>query len=193
MNSTINLLDMAQQANHAAPMELIRLGADELPVIPFTTEVVSTKVHYCNEDEIHDYVRCNEPDCVLCSIGRKQDERLLLPVYQPTLKAIGVLPITPSMKPFALLPQLLEVLQRQERQVLFISRQGMTKFTVTTSALLEGMDDGASQIKKFKEKIESESVDLVSAFNRLSNKQLATVPGIAETLRLKGFDPDEIS
>jgi hypothetical protein len=191
-SSTINLLDMAQQTDYLSHLEFIRLGADELPVIPFTTDVSSTKIHYCNEDEIRGYVQCNEPDCILCLIGRKQDERFLLPVYLPTQGTVGVLPISPSLQPFALLPQMLEVLQKEEQQVIFIRREGMTKFHVTTSPLTEGADTGETHIKAFLEKMESVTVDLTAVFNRLSNKQLAAVPSIAENLRLKGINPDDL-
>jgi hypothetical protein len=190
---SINLLDLAQQADHHAPLELIRLGGDELPLIPFTTDVVPVKVHYCPEDEVRGYVQCNEADCILCRIGRKQDERYLLPAYLPTLKTVGVLPISPNMQPFALLPQLLEALQVKEaRIVVFVRKLEWTKFTVTTAPLAITVDAGEPVIKAFMEKLDAGVVDLRSVFNRLSNSQLAAVAPIAETMRLKGLDPDAI-
>lgn len=186
---TINLLDLARQAEHPSQLELIRLDNDELPVIPFTVDVLRVNVHYCREDEIKGYVRCNEPNCVLCKIGRNPDERLLLPVYLPTVKTVSILPITPAMRPFALLPQLLEILQKEDFPVIFIRRENMTRFTVTTSPLAEGMDAGETHIKAFLETMESGAVDLKSVYNRLGNNQLMAVPSIADTLRLKGIDP----
>ncbi len=84
MNNVVNLLDLVANESVESPPEVIRLGSDETAIIPFTPHSMSVDLHYCQETEINGYVVCNGPDCVLCRIGRKKDQRLLLPVYLPT-------------------------------------------------------------------------------------------------------------
>jgi hypothetical protein len=193
--NTINLMELGQQNVGESRLDLIRLNNDELALIPFTTDVVPVTVHYCPDDEIHGYVRCNGADCVLCRVGRKPDERYLFPVYVPAIRSVGVLPVSRSMQPHALLPQLLDVIQNSGHPapiVLFIRREGMAKFFVTSGPLQDGVDSGDAKIKIFLERMREGSIDLQSVFNRLSNKQLAAVASISDSLRLKGIDPDAI-
>jgi hypothetical protein len=191
-NNTVNLLDMAKEQRTSTQAELVRINADEIPVVLFTLDATTTSIHFCQEDEIYGYVGCNGPDCILCRIGRKQDQRHLLAAYLPTHKSVGILPISPSMQPHALLPQLLDIFENNLNQVIFIKREGMTKYTVTTSPLTDSVDKGEAIVKDFVEKMESGETDITSVYNRLSNKQLASVPAISETLKLKGVNPDDI-
>ena len=87
-----------------APIALVRINNDETAMIPFTSQGIIVKIHYCDDPEIQGYVRCNGDNCLLCRIGRNQDERLLLPIYVPASRSICVLAISPSSRPGAPAP-----------------------------------------------------------------------------------------
>ena len=86
---TVNLLDVVANESMEQTHDLVRLGYDEIAIIPFTAEGQKVDIHYCPETEINSYVVCNGPDCVLCRIGRKRDQRMLLPVYVPAAGCVG--------------------------------------------------------------------------------------------------------
>jgi hypothetical protein len=132
-----------------APIPLIRIDENEIALIPFSTEVILVHLHYCSEAEIQGYVRCNDTDCLLCRLGRKREDRYLLPVYAPTSRSVGVLAISPSSRPGALRPQLMPSLRSGRRVVWLIRRLDRVAFCVTTSDLRDGIDDGAEVIADF--------------------------------------------
>ncbi len=114
----------ADTARAPAALGEVRLDANGKILIPFTTSVVETQVHYLGYPSIRGYVRCNGPDCALCRIGRRPDERDLLPVYGVIGKRVGVLPVSPSMRPGALRTQVLPVLrQLQDQRLVTIVRR----------------------------------------------------------------------
>ena len=146
----VNLLDVMESESVESPLEVIRLGYNETAIIPFTAEGQGVDVHYCPESEINSYVICNDSDCVLCRIGRKRDQRLLLPVYQPAAGCVGVLPVSRSLRPFALLPQISNVLKVEKPMVMFLTREG-GKYSVSTVELQEDVDGGEKAIRRFLE------------------------------------------
>ena len=93
-------------------MAVIRLDQNQRFLVPFTTMMSRTFLHYLTFPAIRGYVQCNGADCLLCRVGRQQDERDLWPVYDVLDKAVGVLPISPSQRPHALRPLLMPVLRR---------------------------------------------------------------------------------
>ena len=165
-------------------LERVKLDENETALVLFTTEGESAAVHYCDEHEIRGYVLCAEDRCILCRIGRKREDRRLLPVYLPTSYQVAVLSIGTSLRPNALLPQIASILQAEKPLVAFVTRHG-PKFTVSTSELPEDADAGELTIQEFLE--HADNVELTSIFQRLDNSQLASVPGIAEMARLKGI------
>jgi hypothetical protein len=187
----VNLFDICQESDPgdaADTLQVVRLQADEVAVVPFTSEVTLARVHYCDEPEIRGYAHCNGADCVLCRAGRRVEERLLLPVYVPASRGIGVLPITRSCRPGALLPQVLPALRSGKRVVLLISRPDRARYHVGTVELSEGMEDGAACIKAFTRLWEARQIDLASVFPRHDNRDLAAIPAIQTMLRYKGGD-----
>src|SRR5262249_49466669 len=84
-----------------ASLAEIRLDQNERLVAPFTTSVVEAVVHYLDYPSLRGYVRCNGPDCLLCKIGRQPDTRDLLPVYDVVSRAVGVLAVSPNLRPAA--------------------------------------------------------------------------------------------
>ena len=182
----VNLLDVAASESVESPLQLIRLSADESAIIPFTAESESIDLHYCPETEINGYVVCNGPDCVLCRIGRRRDQRLLLPVYQPTAGCVGILPVSRSLRPFALLPQISNVLKTEKPLVMFVTFEKF-KYKVSTGELQEDVDGGEKAIRRFLEDYADGDLNLTSVYPTIDNEQLSNVEEIGRMMKLKGI------
>src|SRR5262249_19640382 len=138
--------------------EELRLDANERLAIPFTTSVEEVAVHYLDYPSLRGYVRCHGTGCLLCRIGRQPDVRDLLPVYHVIGQARAVLPISPTLPPQALKPQLLPALQRLkagERVLLALRKIDKLRYSVTTLPLTDDADDGADQVADFLGRVES--------------------------------------
>jgi hypothetical protein len=191
MANCINLIERwahETQPNEGAALQLVRLDANETVLVPFTSDAAEAQIHYCEEPEIRGYVLCNGADCALCRAGRKAEGRMLLPVYLPAGEAVGVLPVSGSVRPGSLRPQLLPVLRSGKPMALLVSKPDRAKFTVSSRELTEGMDDGAQVIAAFRTRFEAGEVDLTAVYPRLDNAILAEVPGVAKMLRFKGVN-----
>ena len=186
MKNPINILDALQQETPST-LELIKINESEIALIPFTSTGESADLHYCSESEISSYVHCLGEGCLLCQIGRKKDARLLLPVYLPTTNTVGVLSLSRSLRPFALLPQLGPILQASEPKVVFVRREGGSKFIVSTRDLTDDMERGEEQIRQFQQDSEAGLITLRSVYPSLHNHQLAQVTEIAALMILKGI------
>ncbi|MFO7761689.1 MAG: hypothetical protein R6V20_08780 [Desulfobia sp.] len=185
-STKVDLLELAANDAMEPELEVVRLGQDEKAIILFSSETETIDIHFCSESEINGYTVCNGPGCVLCRIGRKKDQRLLLPVYLPAEGQIGVLPVSRSRRPFALLPQLLNVLKAETPLVMFVSRNG-AKYSVSTSELGKDIDGGEATIKQFQEDYEAGRKDLTSVYPKIDNDQLAGIEEIARMMTLKGI------
>ena len=186
MSNKVNLLDLAAAESVESLLEVVRLGSDETAIILFTADSEAVDLHYCSETEINSYVVCNGPDCVLCRIGRKRDQRLLLPVYLPAAGCVGILPVSRSLRPFALLPQISNVLKAEKPMVMFVTREG-AKYTVSTAELQKDVDGGEAAIKRFLDDYEAGLHDLSAVYPRIDNEQLASVEEIGRMMALKGI------
>jgi hypothetical protein len=171
-----------------APISLIRIDENEIPLIPFSTEVIKVQLHYCKEAEIQGYVRCNGTNCLLCRVGRKQEDRFLLPVYDSTSRSVCVLAISSSSRPGALRPQLMPSLRSDRRVVWLIRRIDRVSFRVTTVDLRDDIDDGAEIIADFVRRWKAGRVDLKAVYQRLDDRDLAEVPGVASIMKIKGIE-----
>ncbi len=191
-SNKVNLLDVATGETTESLLEVIRLGNDETAIIPFTADSEAVDLHYCPETEINSYVTCNGPDCVLCRIGRKRDQRLLLPIYLPTAGCIGILPVSRSLRPFALLPQISNVLKAEKAMVMFVTREGR-KYAVSTTELQKDVDGGETAIKHFLDDYKAGRHDLTSVYPHIDNEQLASVEEIARMMTLKGIDKNGVN
>lgn len=180
----INILDIGAPPV-LAQLERVRVSDNEIAVIPFTTDAQRIDLHYCEEAEINDYVPCNGASCVLCTIGRKAEERILMPVYLPTAGAVGVLPVPPSLRPHALLPQLVNAMKATKLVVVFVKRD-KRKYVVSLADLKADTDSGAERIREFMQEDEANHIDLSSVYTRIDNDQLAGITEIAGMLALKG-------
>ena len=186
-HNKVNLLDVAAAEPGESLLEVVRLGSDETAIIPFTADSEAVDLHYCSETEINSYVICNGPDCVLCRIGRKRDQRLLLPVYLPASGNVGILPVSRSLRPFALLPQISNVLKADKPMVMFVTRDG-AKYIVSTAELQKDVDGGEAAIRRFLDGYEAGLYDLTSVYPRIDNEQLAAVEEIGRMMALKRVD-----
>lgn len=184
-----DIVEFAQQLSQALPAALgvVRLDeGNETAVIPFTRAFGEATLHYCREEDLSGYLHCNGEGCLLCRTGRRSEKRLLFPVYVPDFQSVGVLPVSLSNRPKALLPQLAAALSKPEASVLFILREGML-FAVTAAPLKPGCDDGAEVITNFVAEFEAGKLALDSVFPRVSNEHLARIPAIARRAQLKGL------
>lgn len=191
-SNTVNLFDVAALESIESSLELVRLGNSETAFIPFTAASTAVNIHYCSDTEINSYVICNDLDCVLCKIGRNQDQRLLLPVYLPAAGCVGILPVSRSLRPFALLPQVLNVLKAGKPTVMFVTREG-GKYTVSTTELQKDVDGGEAVIKSFVEEYDAGLHDLTAVYARIDNEQLSNVEEIGRMMALKGITCDASS
>ena len=165
---------------------IVTRGNDETAIIPFTADSEGIDLHYCSETEINSYVVCNGPDCVLCKIGRRKEERLLLPVYLPASGCVGILPVSRSLRPYALLPQISNVLKSDTLMVMFVIRE-VGKYMISTKSLEKDMDGGELQIKEFLEDYAAGSINLIDLYPKIDNEQLLGVDGIQKMAALKGI------
>jgi len=184
-SNKVNLLDVVAAETAESLIEVVRLGPDETAIIPFTADSEAVDLHYCSETEINSYVICNGIDCVLCRIGRKRDQRLLLPVYLPAAGCVGILPVSRSLRPFALLPQISNVLKAGKPMVMFVTREG-AKYTVSTAELQNDVDGGEAATRRFLDDYEAGIHILVAVYPRIDNEQLASVEEISRMMSLKG-------
>jgi hypothetical protein len=189
VNNNVNLLDHwgpdGGDEPHQ-PLEIVRLDANQTAVVLFTDNATSVKLHYCDETEVHGYIRCNGESCVLCQAGKSADERVLLPVLVLATQRIGVLPISPASRPGSLRPQIMPALNADKRVALLISKPDRMSYRVTTAELAADMDDGAAVIKEFVERHEAGKVDLAAVYVQMDNRDMEALPGIAMMLKLRG-------
>ena len=189
-SNVVDLLSLSENGATSQTLELIKIGEDDSLIVPFTARSVETVVHFCKETEINGYVCCNGDGCVLCRIGKKQEPRLLLPVYVPMERLVKVLPLSRSFRPGALLPQILNVLKAETRSVVIVSRQNM-RYVVATRILPDDADDGATQIRSFLEEWDAGRVDLTAVYQRIDNGHLAVCEGISQAMRVLGIKDDK--
>ena len=189
MATKIDLLTEFEAASSLdrTALERVRLDASEIAIIPFTTEAEGLDLHYCKEPDLTDYVACNGKNCVLCQIGRAKTTRHLLPVFLPASGIIGVLPVSPSLRPRSLWPQLAQALKDGSRKAVFVSRVQGDSYTVTAVPLQDDVEDGTDAIKLFLDKYKNGLIKLDSVFPKATNEQLAAIPEIDRMLKLRGI------
>jgi hypothetical protein len=188
----LELWDTEALDNSVGSLSAIRLDQNERLVIPFTTSLVRKELHYLSFAAVQGYVLCNGPDCLLCRVGRQQDVRDLLPVYDVLDRAVGVLAIGPNQRPHALRPAIAPVLRRVARGegplLLTLCKQGY-KYVAGAQPLPAGADDGAAAIRDFRDRFEAGMVDLTAAFQRLANEDLAAIDEVKNLMTAKGITP----
>jgi hypothetical protein len=176
----------AGPANVAA----VRVDGNEKLLILFTTSMARVRLHFLDAAALRSFVHCAGGDCLLCRAGRQTETRDLLPVYDAVAQAVAVLPVSPSLRPQALRPQLAPALRQVKdgaRLVLSVRKVDNVRFAVGTFPLPDDADDGADKIGAFVEQINAGTIDLGAAFPRLGAEELAAIPEVASALRMKGI------
>jgi hypothetical protein len=176
-------------------LELFRIGQDEKAGVIFTTKHQTIETHYCSEIEIASYIVCNEGpsgnDCILCDIGKRKVNMLLFPIYSYDSGKIEVLSVTNSLRPYALLPQIQNVLDANKMRVIFLSRDN-NKYAISVNKLSkERRKIIGETIKLFTKSWESQEIDLSSVYKRFKNSTLAKCHEIYQKLELKGIVADK--
>jgi len=171
-------------------LDCIRVGSDEVVVVPFTQCADQVDLHFMKGPEFNGYTLCNGSGCPACMAGISIISRFLFPVYDPTEGRVRVLPVPSSKSPHSLLPQLHRETIRGERVAIFINRADNQKYVVTSAALPEDARDGADEISEFLKKFESGEIDLTSVFPKIDNATMAALPSISRKLELKGIKVD---
>jgi hypothetical protein len=179
------LKEWADESSDA--LSLVRLDNNETIIILFTSDGHRVRLHYLGDTEFEGYVQCNGEGCLLCRIGRSQDERDLLPVYVPVSRSIGVLAISTSSRPGALRPQLLPILRSPRRMAVTIRRKDRVKYEVNTVELRPDVDDGGDLIAEYERRWDADQVDLTVVYPRRENRDLAEFSSVAAMMKVKGI------
>jgi len=172
-----------------AGLDEIRLDGNERLVIPFTPSVVEVQTHYVDYTSVRGYVRCTGDGCLLCRTGRHLEVRDLLPVFDTVTQAVGVLAVTPNMRPHALRPQLIPVLRQLHENrpvVVGIRKVDRMRYVVALLNPAEEVTDGAREIKEFLDRFNRGEIDLAAVYPRLANEDLAAIPEVLKQMRLRG-------
>jgi hypothetical protein len=187
--SMFNLLDQALAGGNAADqnkLSLLHLDENQRAIVIFTAQCPSVTLHWV-DGECRGFFVCNEKDCIACRAGRKSDKKFLLPVYDPATRSVMVLPVGMSMRPHALLPQLVPVLQCGTPMVTLINSLGARtgRYKVESSPVPKDMD--AAPIAAFSLKYPDGQFPYGDLYPSISNEQLLAIPEIAAVLKLKGI------
>lgn len=173
-----------------AALSIIRLDLNERFLIPFSAVMQRVEVHYLDAAAVRSYVHCNGINCLLCRAGLSKDTRDLWPLYDVVDRTVGILAITPNMRPHSLRSQLYPVLQQikgSKNRILLTMRQDNQKFSVGCSGIPEDVDDGATCIADFLARIEKGDSDFSTVFPRYSNDELQQIEEVARRLSAKGI------
>ncbi len=172
---------------------VIRIDESDRIFIFFTTSIARVGMHYVNAEEIRGYTQCHGESCLLCQIGRSKDTRDLVPAYDLVDREVGVLLVSPNLRPHALRPQLQPILERVGRGeppfLVTVRKAGLANFVVTTLPLPEGGDNGSRTIASFCDRLKSGDIELTAAIQSLPNSILADIPDIATVMRARGITP----
>lgn len=188
-----SLLDLTLE-RIARPLERLEIREDEEALLLFTPAFEEVESHYVDDPEVRAYVRCNGAGCPLCAIGRKSYKRFLLPAYTYGPQAVVALPIGDSRRPYALLPQIQEVLLRQadsDPLLVLIRRENQGRYSVTTRPLPKGVDGGEAAIAAFVRAFEAGELSLSAVYQSLTNAELGRLPGIEAQILLRGLTAHE--
>jgi hypothetical protein len=173
----------------------IRLDKPMKPIVLFTLEGEACTIHYCNEPEILGYVHCLGAGCVLCRIGKRKEDRYLLPVLQEVrgsgweqaMGRIKVLPIPLSLGPGDLFLQILEAgkdVSQERLKRISVLRLGPSNYLTIVQDACDGL--GASyRIREFMTEWQEGRVSLTSVYDELDNDELLQIDSITMKLWLK--------
>ncbi|MBF0553420.1 MAG: hypothetical protein HQK96_02555 [Nitrospirae bacterium] len=185
-----DLMEYGDTEENAYVLDRIKISQNEILVVPFTMKGVAVDLHYCEDEGVKGYVVCNGSQCLLCRVGNKKDGRLLLPVFLPVTECIGVLPISTSMQPHSLMPQLKAMISKtsdDKPAVVSIVTATKGKYIVNANEYADDSITGDRQIKNFMKEYEAGKVDLTSVFTKLSNEDISRLNVVSKIMKIKGI------
>lgn len=168
----------------------IRIGDDAVPVLLFTEDMASVKMHYVDDESVKSYVVCPSEACPICFVGTAPKDFMLVPVFAVDDGEVRVLRISTVRGPGALGPALRAVLRdpHLDTKVVMISRHNY-RYSVNVRPLSDTADRGESTIGRFSAAVDK-GLGLESAFHHMSAEELATVPKVARRLAtIGGYKP----
>jgi hypothetical protein len=174
----------------SAKMQTVRIDGNSRLLIPFTTHTPSVDLHYVEASAVRSYVHCSGEGCLLCELGKSREQRHLLPVYDPIAGTVVVLPISPNLRPGALLTKLRPIfarVKRGERVIMDIRTPGRGEYVVSDLPIPDSGEDGAAVIGRFVAAYEAGEADLTNVYQQMPRDMLLQVPEIAREARLKGI------
>jgi hypothetical protein len=171
----------------------IREGEENMLVL-FTKKMYPFSLHFQTYPDLRSYgpyVHCNGPEgsCILCRAGKPMVKKFITPLFSIEAGGIKLLPISPSLEPFALLPQLVNIFKNGgNRHLVLLRRDDRFKFSLSPMELEELMEVQITPvIKEFKALLKKGLIDIESAYPHVSNRVLAEVPEIQRILKAKGI------
>ncbi|WP_145235431.1 hypothetical protein [Urbifossiella limnaea] len=173
-------------------LSTVRLGEDATLIVPFTDSAALTSRHFIRSATGNGgYVRCEGGGCLLCALGKKAEDVTLLPVYVPADGAVRVLAIGDNVRPGALGPKLVPILDRVmagEKLVVEIRRLPDFSFEVAAFPLTPGGADGAPVIAQFLANLTSGAVRLADVYPARPRAELLSIPGLAAEALMRGIE-----
>jgi hypothetical protein len=185
----------AEAADNDVPSDLplVRLDDSQRWLILFTTQMLSVEVHYLDSGGYRGYLHCTGEDCILCRLDNRLKKLDLLPVYDVADAAVAVLPISPSVRPQALRPQIAAVLHDlqagEDAMVVGISKDVLNFRVVRRPLLRRPRARDLRRMAAFAVAMASGGIDLGRAIQRLSNEELAGILEIRRVARVLGVVP----
>jgi hypothetical protein len=172
-------------------LKVVKLDGNISSVVFFTNEYRECFLHYTNYDDLRGYSLCNEDigDCILCQAGKERVKKYLIPVFSVESGIVELLPVSPSVRPLALLPQISNIIinKKCKKIVAYISRQD-GKYQVSTGYLdKEVRSEVLHTIRQFIEDWDSGELDFGSVYRRVDNDTLSGIPEIERLLKAKGI------
>jgi hypothetical protein len=176
--------------NNKVVLTLVELNGNEQLLAPFTTGRQEVWVHYRDAEPHRGYLQCVGDTCPLCRLRNKRTKMCLYPVYDPVKRAVRLLPVSENERPGALLPALRMVLERVmngERLLIGVCKADRTQFTIESYNWTTSLKEADERINTFKDAVKNGTATIGNLYMRLTVNELAALPDIAESLRLKGL------
>jgi hypothetical protein len=185
---SVDISNISESIENSDRLEQVRISQDETFLLLFTSGSIRLSLHWVNDPEFRGFVHCNGEDCLFCRIGNKNMNKLLLPVYSFDSNAVAVLPISDSMRPHALLPQIANILESGKnlrKRLVLISKDRDHAFTVRTKKLpKDKRDEPIEKIRRFKEGHDAGEIDLTAVFQTMSDYELKQLESVRQKLEL---------
>ena len=162
-------------------LKVIRIGGDEVAVSPITKSYAKGYLHYLKTGEYTGYSICNfeiHGRCAACDAGIPRNKRIFLAVVDLASKQVGILLVSTSLRPKALLPPVINILKSDKAVAVFIRREGQ-EYSVNTKELTQSKRKEIKPIiKDFMKQYEDGKIDITDVYPTIDNSILADIEEI---------------